>query len=72
MRVLDYLSEHSLEDAATDPSLSSDMFKLLLLKKCNYLYELIMVDIPERSLQAFMEEFMTKYRLFNKLPSNSL
>ena len=62
MRVLDYLSEHSLEDAATDPSLSSDMFKLLLLKKCNYLYELIMVDIPERSLQAFMEEFMTKYR----------
>lgn len=56
--VVDYLKNHSLEDALHDPSLSSDWRDKIIRKKCDELLVLLDIQIGKMAFLEFYHDFL--------------
>ena len=59
--IVDYLKDHSLEEALTDPSLSPELLDCIIRKKCEELNALLEIRMGQKEFYDAYHDFLKQY-----------
>lgn len=59
--VIDYLKDHSLEEALSDPSLSQELLNYIIIKKCEWFKAFLTLLIGEKEFEEAYHDFLKRH-----------